>query len=126
MGTLKELHKEKHIIEVELGDHPSVAKISFAEDGTAELTECTIEHHKEVLTKVLNSLKGLKLSIPVSSPVEKNKDGRPVIRDKVKYCSQGDPDYVYALAHELSHHTCEGLPFRGIVRDEKAGSLGHE
>jgi len=52
-----------------------------------------------------------------------NRPDRPRSRftthsDTLRLVGPGDPKYPYALAHELTHHTINGRPIRGIVREK--------
>lgn len=48
----------------------------------------------------------------------RKKTGQPgkVIEDSIKFVGPGDPEYPFALARELSHHTIGGRLIRGIVK----------
>ena len=106
----KKLEKTpERTVEVEMLGEGWIAGIHFDLNGSTNLCRYDQRYEKEI-SDLLDKIRGQKLSLPYS------KNNGASISDGVQFYGEGDEGYVFALAHELSHHSIQGKHIRGIVR----------
>jgi hypothetical protein len=106
-----------NVIEVKTSNKRDIATVFFDENNKPKLKNIEVKKYEEDLERILNSIGDAKLSLAL---LPRSKKGSKIISDRVKYCSQKDEDYVYALARELSFYKLsDGVMIRGVVTPEK-------
>jgi hypothetical protein len=108
----------EQIIEVHvLSSKQVIATISCPQGGVPTILKCDAEY-EDALKALLEQPETASLATPegrMGGP-----DKRPsTTYDGVRIHSQGEKDYAFALAHELTHHPIEGKILRGIVKSRK-------